>query len=149
MTFKRRGWNGVAYILPAVARRPARTVSTDRSCAPTAGPFVRSIDEPWFREQSKNGSDIGMRKIIVVTGASNGFGRLASNALAEPGTPYTPRCAKRRAAMRPGPPRSRPSPGNTAPICMRSSSTSPRRKSVNAGNRRDYFQKQPARCGGA
>src|SRR5258705_3825470 len=42
-------------------------------------------DEPWFREQSKNGSDIGMRKIIVVTGTSNGFGRLASNALAQAG----------------------------------------------------------------
>src|SRR6266852_8964696 len=42
-------------------------------------------DEPWFREQSKNGSDIGMRKLIVVTGASNGFGRLASNALARAG----------------------------------------------------------------
>src|SRR6266702_5640385 len=42
-------------------------------------------DEAWFREQSRNGSDIGMRKIIVVTGASNGFGRLASNALARAG----------------------------------------------------------------
>ena len=35
--------------------------------------------------KSKNRSDIGMRKIIVVTGASNGFGRLASNALARAG----------------------------------------------------------------
>jgi NAD(P)-dependent dehydrogenase (short-subunit alcohol dehydrogenase family) len=33
----------------------------------------------------KNGSEIGMRKIIVVTGTSNGFGRLASNALAQAG----------------------------------------------------------------
>src|SRR5258708_36389208 len=39
-------------------------------------------DEAWFREQSRNGSDIGMQKIIVVTSASNGFSRLASNAFA-------------------------------------------------------------------
>src|SRR3977135_1629590 len=49
------------------------------------GPLSVRCDEALFREKSKNGSDIGMRKIIVVPGASNGFGRLASNALARAG----------------------------------------------------------------
>jgi NAD(P)-dependent dehydrogenase (short-subunit alcohol dehydrogenase family) len=46
--------------------------STDRCCAPTAALF--EIDEEW-----------NVSRIIVVTGASSGFGRLTANALAKAG----------------------------------------------------------------
>ena len=40
-----------------------------------------------------------MKQVIVVTGASSGFGALAARALARSGTQFTPACATSRDAL--------------------------------------------------
>ena len=74
-----------------------------------------------------------MGKVIVVTGASSGFGALTAGRSPRPATPSTPPCATPRAATRR---RSRRSPrfaGDTASICAPSNSTSSREASADAG----------------
>ena len=64
-----------------------------------------------------------MKQVIVITGASSGFGRLTANALARAG--HTVYASMRHTTGRNAPrsPTSRSSPATTRSICARSSSS--------------------------
>jgi NAD(P)-dependent dehydrogenase (short-subunit alcohol dehydrogenase family) len=57
--------------------------STVKYCAPTAGPSERFPQ--LIRTRANEGTSVMNNKIILVTGASSGFGRLAAEALAKAG----------------------------------------------------------------
>ena len=76
-----------------------------------------------------------MKKIIVITGASSGFGALAARALAAPGTRSTPSMRETTGRNAPQSRRRQVCRRSTASTCAPSSSTSRRSASVDAAHR--------------